>query len=357
MTAVHSDSRLRAVRIWLLAVAALVFAAAAVGGATRVTGSGLSIVEWRPVTGTIPPLSERAWQAEFEKYKAIPQYRELNRGMSLGKFKVIYWWEWTHRFLGRLIGVIFLLPFLFFLWKGYIGPGLRLRLWTIFGLGAVQGAVGWWMVSSGLAERLSVSHERLAFHLTLACVIFAMVLWTAQRLRPRAPLDVPARVRTGAMVLMVLVLVQIYLGALVAGLRAGLIYNTWPLIDGALIPDAARLFFEQPWWRNFFDNALMVQFNHRMVAYAIWLLTVLYTVDVARTARGGAALTGALVLASAVTLQAAIGVLTLIYVTPLPLALLHQAMAVVVLAVAVVHAERLGASMTAAAALAKAAAS
>ncbi len=224
-----SDSRYRAIRIWLMVVAALVFAVAAVGGATRVTGSGLSIVEWRPVTGTIPPLSENAWQAEFEKYKTIPQYRELNRGMSLDEFKVIYWWEWTHRLLGRLIGVVFLLPFLFFLWKGWIERSLRLRLWTIFGLGAVQGAVGWWMVSSGLAERVSVSHYRLAFHLTLACVIFAMVLWTAQQLKPRAPLVVPARLRVGATVLLVLVLAQIYLGALVAGLRAGLIYNTWPL--------------------------------------------------------------------------------------------------------------------------------
>ena len=338
-----SDSRYRAIRIWLMVVAALVFAVAAVGGATRVTGSGLSIVEWRPVTGTIPPLSENAWQAEFEKYKTIPQYRELNRGMNLDEFKVIYWWEWTHRLLGRLIGVVFLLPFLFFLWKGWIERSLRLRLWTIFGLGAVQGAVGWWMVSSGLAERVSVSHYRLAFHLTLACVIFAMVLWTAQQLKPRAPLVVPARLRVGATVLLVLVLAQIYLGALVAGLRAGLIYNTWPWIDGALIPDAARLWFEQPWWRNLFDNQLMVQFNHRMMAYAIFVLAILHVVDVARTARGGTALTGALALASAVTIQAAIGVLTLIHVTPLPLALLHQAMAVVTLAVAVLHAERLSA--------------
>ncbi len=256
---------------------------------------------------------------------------------------MIYWWEWTHRLLGRLIGVVFLVPFLWFLWKGWIEPGLKLRLWTIFGLGAVQGAVGWWMVSSGLADRVSVSHYRLAFHLTLACVIFAMVLWTAQRLKPHAPLDLPTRIRTSAMVLMVLVLVQIYLGALVAGLRAGLIYNTWPLIDGALVPDAGGLFFERPWWRNFFDNALMVQFNHRVMAYAIFVLAVLHVVDVARTLKGGVALTGALLLASAITLQAGIGVLTLIHVTPLPLALLHQAMAVVTLAIAVIHAERLSA--------------
>ena len=192
----------RAIRVWLLVVAALVFAVAAVGGATRLTGSGLSIVEWRPVTGAIPPLSEAAWQAEFEKYKTIPQYRELNRGMRLDEFKVIYWWEWTHRLLGRLIGVVFLLPFLGSSGRAGSSASLRLRLWTIFGLGALQGAVGWWMVASGLAERVSVSQYRLAFHLTLACVIFAMLLWTAQRLKPRAPLVVAARaLRVGATVL------------------------------------------------------------------------------------------------------------------------------------------------------------
>jgi heme a synthase len=332
------QSRRRLVRAWLLVVAALVFLTAAVGGGTRLTGSGLSIVEWRPVTGTLPPLSQAAWQTEFEKYKTIPQYQEVNRGMSLEEFKAIYWWEWGHRLLGRLIGVVFLLPFLWFLWKGWIEPGLRLRLWTIFGLGAVQGAVGWWMVSSGLAERISVSQYRLAFHLTLACVIFAMVLWVVQQLKPHEGADLPPRIRKTALALVVLALAQIYLGALVAGLRAGLIYNTWPLIDGALIPDATRLFFEQPWWRNFFENALMVQFNHRMLAYAIFVLAIWHAVDVVRTARRGVAVTSALTLASAVTLQAGLGVVTLLHATPLPLALAHQAMAVVVLAIAVVHA-------------------
>ena len=343
------------IRLWLLIVAALVFAVVAVGGATRLTGSGLSIVEWRPVTGTLPPLNDAGWQAEFEKYKTIPQYRELNRGMSLDEFKVIYWWEWTHRLLGRLIGAAFLVPFLLFLWRGWIEPGLRARLWTIFGLGAVQGAVGWWMVASGLAERVSVSQYRLAFHLTLACVIFAMILWTAQRLKQREPVEVAPRIRWGALTLVVLVLAQIYLGALVAGLHAGLVYNTWPLIDGAFVPDAARLFFEQPWWRNFFENALTVQFNHRMLAYAIVVLAILHLVDVARTAREG--LTGALLLAAGITLQAALGIVALLHQTPLELALSHQAMAVVALAIAVVHAERFGPRKPAEASLARLAAS
>lgn len=331
----------RAVRLWLLAVAALMVVTVVVGGATRLTESGLSIVEWKPVTGVLPPLDQAAWQAEFDKYKAIPQYRERNTGMSLGEFKTIYWWEWTHRMLARLVGFAFLIPLLWFWWRGALEPSLRTRLWVIFGLGAALGAVGWWMVASGLAERVSVSQYRLAFHLTLACTIFAAILWTAQGLLRSAPVAAPARIRAGALALLALVLLQIYLGALVSGLRAGLIYNTWPLIDGGLVPDSARLFFEVPLWRNFFDNRLTVQFDHRIVAYALWLVAVLHAADVARALRGGAALTGALALASAVTLQAALGIAALLHQAPLSLALLHQAGAIVVLAIAVVHAERL----------------
>jgi heme a synthase len=214
-------------------------------------------------------------------------------------------------------------------------------LWTIFALGAALGAVGWWMVASGLADRVSVSQYRLAFHLTLACVILALIVWTAQGLAPKDPIAVPRRIRAGAMALLALVTVQIYLGALVAGLRAGLIYDTWPLIDGSLIPEPSRLFFHTPLWRNFFENALTVQFDHRMAAYALWLLAVLHAADVARTVRGGPALTAALSLACAVTLQAVLGIVTLIHQIPLALALMHQAMAIVVLTIAVVHAERL----------------
>src|SRR5215510_2607632 len=334
-------TRRHAIRLWLLAVAALMVATLVVGGATRLTESGLSIVEWKPVTGVVPPLDAAAWQAEFEKYQAIPQYRERNAGMSLSDFKTIYWWEWTHRMLARLVGGAFLLPFLCFLRFGWVEPQLRARLWTIFALGAALGAVGWWMVASGLADRVSVAQYRLAFHLTLACVIFAVILWTAQGLAPKEPIAVPGRIRAGALALLALVALQIYLGALVAGLRAGLIYDTWPLIDGSFIPDSSRLFFETPLWRNFFENTLTVQFDHRMVAYALWLIAVLHAADVARTVRGGPVLTAALALACAVTLQAALGIATLIHQTPLALALLHQAMAIAVLAIAVVHAERL----------------
>jgi cytochrome c oxidase assembly protein subunit 15 len=330
-----------AVRIWLLLVAALMVLTLSVGGATRLTESGLSIVEWRPVTGVTPPLGEAAWQAEFDKYKTIPQYRERNTGMSLAAFKVIYWWEWSHRMLARFVGAAFLFPFVFFLWRGMIGPRLRLRLWVIFGLGGVLGAVGWWMVSSGLSDRVTVSPYRLAFHLTLACAIFAFVLATARGLGPRAPSVVSVRLRVSAAILLVLVLAQIYLGALVAGLRAGLLYNTWPLIDGNLVPAAKDLFFEKPLWKNFFENPLTVQFDHRMMAYVLWLFAVLHAADVARRFGHGFARATAIALAAAVTLQAGIGIWTLLWQAPIALALLHQATAIVVLAIAVVHAQHL----------------
>ena len=222
----------RAVRLWLFAVAAMVAAMVLVGGATRLTESGLSITEWQPVMGALPPLSEAQWLTEFHRYQQIPQYHELNSGMSLDAFKTIFWWEWTHRLLGRLIGVVFLVPLLWFLWRGWIEPGLRARLWLIFGLGALQGAVGWWMVASGLVHRVEVSQYRLATHLVLACVIYIAILWTALRLGEEPRETPPARIRVVAVGLLILVLGQIYLGALVAGLRAGYVYNTWPLIDG-----------------------------------------------------------------------------------------------------------------------------
>src|SRR5205085_2902244 len=286
-----------------------------VGGATGRAESGLSIVEWRPVTGALPPLGEAAWQAEFDKYKTIPQFQHLNSAMTLAEFKTIFWWEWTHRLMGRLIGAAFLLPFLWFLMKGWITPGLRWRLWSIFALGAVQGAVGWWMVASGLADRVEVSQYRLATHLILACVIFAATIWTAARMS-RVATEVPPRIRATAIALFVLVLVQIYLGALVAGLRAGLIYNTWPLIDGSFVPDAARLLHETPAWRNFFENTLTVQFDHRIAAYSLWLLALLHVIDVARTLPPGPTRIYALALVSAVTVQAALGITTLLYHAP-----------------------------------------
>lgn len=340
MTRVSSPVAPPAVRLWLFAVAGLLVVMVLVGGATRLTESGLSIVEWRPVAGTLPPLSEPQWQAEFEKYQTIPQYQNRNRGMSLQEFKTIYWWEWTHRLLGRVIGAVFLLPFLWFLWKGLIAPNLRLRLWLIFGLGALQGAVGWWMVASGLAERVSVSQYRLAFHLTLACAIYAAVVWTIARLAPRPPVEAASRARRSALALLLMVFVQIYLGALVAGLHAGLAYNTWPRIDGELVPSLERLMLLTPAWRNLFENVLTVQFAHRMVAYLLWTASIVHALDVARIDRRGPKFFGAVLLAVAVTVQAVLGILTLLHQVPIGLALAHQGMAMVVLTIAVVHSAR-----------------
>ncbi|QJP17444.1 heme A synthase [Starkeya sp. ORNL1] len=331
---------MRPVRLWLYAIAALIVLMVVVGGATRLTESGLSITEWKPVTGMLPPLSDAAWQAEFQKYQQIPQYQILNKGMSLSEFRTIFWWEWAHRLLGRLIGFVFLLPFLFFAWRGLIGRALGWRLAGLFVLGGLQGAVGWWMVSSGLATRVDVSQYRLAIHLTLACTILVATLIVADGLRPRAGSEPECgRVRGLGIALPVLVLVQIFLGGLVAGLDAGLTFTTWPLMDGHFIPPLEQLLVQQPAWRNFFENAMTVQFDHRMVAYALWGLTLLHWLDARRF--GGPAERRALLLFGLVTAQAFLGIMTLIHQVPIDIALTHQFGATIVLIAATIHAARL----------------
>jgi heme a synthase len=340
MSEVSGHSTLpRAVRWWLTAIALLIAIMVLVGGATRLTESGLSIVEWKPVTGTLPPLTDAQWAEAFEGYQRIPQYRELNAGMSLDQFRTIFWWEWSHRLLGRVIGVAYLLPLLSFLWRGALDAGLKRKLWIIFGLGALQGAVGWWMVASGLSQRVEVSQLRLATHLVLALLIYAAIIWT---LRPdaRQPQAAP-RLKITAVALLALTFVQLYLGALVAGLRAGRVYNSWPDIDGAFIPSAERLWFETPWWRNLFDNVLTVQFEHRMMAYTLFALAVLHAIDAVRARAGSAAVNGAIWFAAAVTVQAILGILTLLKQVPIALALTHQAVAILVLTLAVLQARRL----------------
>lgn len=336
---------MRSVRAWLVVVAALIVCTLMVGGATRLTESGLSIVEWKPVTGTIPPLTDAEWSRQFEAYKTIPQYREMNRGMSLSEFKTIFWWEWGHRLLGRLIGAVFLLPFLWFLWRGFLPRQLKRKLWVIFALGGAQGAVGWWMVSSGLTERVSVSQYRLAVHFMLAVLIFSAIVWTLRQLQGRPPLVAPPRIRIVGRILLALIFLQFYFGALVAGLRAGRVFNTWPLIDGSFIPTAARLFFEQPWWRNFFDNTLTVQFTHRMIAYTLVVLAILHAIDAIRSKASPAIVSTALWIVSTMIFQAVVGILTLLNQVPIDLGLAHQAIAIVVLTLALFHAERLGGSL------------
>jgi len=329
------------VRWWLIAVAALIALMVLVGGATRLTESGLSIVEWKPVTGTLPPLSDAQWHEAFEGYKKIPQYRELNAGMTLAEFKTIFWWEWSHRLLGRFIGVAFLLPFLYFLWRGALNGELKRRLWLIFALGVLQGALGWWMVASGLTHRTEVSQYRLAAHLLLALLIFAAIVWTVRRMSERRPVPTQPRLKFFSKLLLGLTFLQIYFGALVAGLRAGRAYNTWPTIDGAFIPSTERLFFEEPWWRNLFDSVLTVQFEHRMTAYLLLAVALWHAIDTVRARAAAPVVYGAWSLVAAVLLQAVLGVLTLLNQVPIDLALSHQAVAILVLTLAVVQVDRL----------------
>lgn len=314
---------LAAIRIWLLLMALLVFCMVLVGGAVRLTDSGLSITEWQPLLGAIPPLTEADWLAAFEKYRQIPEYTVVNKGMSLEEFKFIYWWEWSHRLLGRLIGIAFLLPFLFFWFKGYLTRLLVLRLMVIFILGGLQGALGWYMVASGLSERVDVSQYRLAAHLVLATIIFGAIVWVALGLgeRRQAVRDIRPWF---PMALVVLILAQVGMGGFVAGIDAGMGYNTWPLMDGRLIPNG--LWVMSPAWRNLFENALTVQFFHRLMAYAIAVCVVIY----AWRRRNSPAIA----LVAVVAIQIIVGILTLLHQVPLSLALIHQGGALILLATA-----------------------
>jgi cytochrome c oxidase assembly protein subunit 15 len=320
---------MRAVRAWLYVLAALVVVMVAVGGATRLTGSGLSITEWRPVTGAIPPLSEAAWAAEFERYKQIPQYELLNRGMTLPEFKRIYGWEWGHRQLGRVIGLVFFLPLAWFWWRGLVSRPFALTLLGIGVLGGLQAGVGWIMVASGLEPGMTaVAPVKLALHLVLASLILAALVWVAAGLRRRDEAGVSSR-RT-PLVLVALIVGQIGLGGLVAGSKAGLTYNTWPLMDGSFIPPVAVLFSTSPLVENFVDNLALVQLNHRLLAYLV-VAVALWHATVTRTP--GALAVGTLALA-----QAALGVVTLLLVVPLWAGLAHQLLAMLLLVTAVAHA-------------------
>ena len=323
-------------RVWLAVVLLAIFALVLVGGATRLTDSGLSITEWKPIHGVIPPLSEAEWQEELELYRQIPEYQLINKGMSLDEFKTIYWWEWAHRFLARGVGVLFGLPFLFFLASGRIERRLRWPLFGLLVLGGLQGAVGWWMVASGLVDRVDVSQYRLATHLTLACLIFAAIVWVMRGLAPHSSDPVPSPgLRRGAGVLAGLVLVQIYLGGLVAGLDAGLASNTWPLMNGAMIPEG--LFEIAPAWRNFFENELTVQFVHRLGGYVLFALSLWHMVAALQRGRGTTHCRRAVLLFAVITVQAMIGVVVVLTQVPVGWALLHQGWAIVVLGFAVAH--------------------
>ncbi len=334
----------RAVAIWLWSLAALVFLMVIVGGATRLTESGLSITEWKPLAGVIPPLSPAQWQAEFDNYKKIPQYAQLFPDMDLRGFKFIFFFEWGHRLLGRLIGAAMAMPLIFFWAKGFLPSGFKLKLLGILALGALQGGVGWWMVKSGLTERVEVAQERLAIYLLLASMTFAALVWLAASLKDRAA-EIQQRklpgLRRFASGVVWLVLLQIGLGGLVAGLRAGRAFNTWPLIDGYFWPPLDKLTLLSPLWQNFLDNILLVQFQHRMVAYALLALALAQALYASWVAAGNRAVRRAWAVAGLVAMQASIGIATLVLVIPLWAGLLHQAFAMIVLGMAVAHAQAL----------------
>ncbi len=342
------SSHTRAIALWLFACAAMVFVMVALGGVTRLTESGLSITLWQPVTGILPPLNEAQWQDAFAAYKSIPQYQAIHAGMSLADFKTIYFWEWFHRLWGRLIGVVFLLPFLYFLARRQIPRSLAPSLALLFVLGALQGVLGWWMVASGLEDRIEVSQYRLAAHLAAAIIIYLAILWVALDLvRPaggagKTKDHPPSCLKHGADLALLLGFVTLVAGAFVAGLRAGLIDNTFPLMDGHWIPPAWDNL--SPWWRNLFENPEAVQFDHRLLAAFTWLVslalflgTFLYRPLLPRIAMGAVHS-----LFTLTSLQAGLGIACLLLAVPLDLALAHQLGATLVLTAALVARHVLG---------------
>lgn len=332
----RQDGNRRAVRIWLGFVLLALFCLVIIGGATRLTNSGLSITEWKPIHGVIPPLNAAEWEEEFKLYQRIPEYQQMNSAMTVDEFKGIFWWEWAHRLIARGIGVIFALPLLYFWITGKVERRLRWPLFGILMLGGLQGAIGWWMVASGLAVRTDVSQYRLATHLIMACLIFASCMWIMRGLSPHS--DDPAPVqnsRIWAAAIAIFALFQIYLGALVAGLDAGFTYNTWPLMDGAVVP--SDLLIQQPAWINFFENPKTVQFIHRLGAYTLFALTLVNMIFALAAAPSTTHARRAVVLFLLVTVQAAIGIATLLLHVPLHWGLLHQAGALVVFGFAVAN--------------------
>jgi len=321
----------KAVGLWLLAVALVILGMITIGGLTRLTGSGLSITEWKPIMGAIPPLSEREWADAFAKYRHIPQYILENRGMTLEQFKGIFWWEWIHRFLGRLLGVVFFVPFVWFAATGAIKRSEAPRFVVLFLLGGLQGFIGWWMVTSGLETRVSVSQYRLAIHLGAALLLLIAILWIAlEYLRGGKSTGMSKR----AAGFVALVYGQMLLGALVAGLHAGLIYNTWPDMNGHVFPE--NPFFTVPWWINFFENDGLAQFDHRIGAYIVAGFAAWIYVQGIKLS--GYAKTSAKVVAMITVFQIFLGISTLLLMAPVWLSALHQVTAALLLCAAVWHA-------------------
>ncbi|MBB4799484.1 cytochrome c oxidase assembly protein subunit 15 [Brevundimonas bullata] len=324
----------RAVALWLFFSAAMVFAMVVIGGVTRLTGSGLSITEWKPIMGAIPPLNAAEWAQAFDKYKAIPQYAQVNAGMSLGEFQGIFWWEWLHRLFGRLIGVVFAVPFVIFLVMRRMPQRLIGRCLILLALGGLQGLIGWWMVSSGLSERVDVAPERLATHLGLAFLIFAGLIWTGLEAWSGSDHSRSPRGWTwGAGLLLGAIFVQCLLGGLVAGAKAGFVFTDWPMMNGAVFPPVE-------WSMGglaFLHDHGLVQFNHRLGAYLLLAGGTAYAIHAWRWRLAEGLGLSAFVLAGALWLQAGLGVVTLMHAVPITLGALHQAVAALVLGAATIN--------------------
>lgn len=339
MTSFLRSDRSRAVAIWLFIVAAMVFSMVVVGGATRLTGSGLSITQWKPIMGALPPLSDQAWRESFELYKKIPQFKLVNPDMTLEGYKGIFWWEWAHRLLGRTVGAAFAIPFVVFLIRRDIPRRLIWRCAAMLGLGGLQGLVGWWMVSSGLSERVSVAPERLMIHLSLALTLFVVLIWTGLDAWNGSPrVEERSKWRGWALAFLAAVFFQCMLGALVAGNHAGLVYNDWPLMNGHVFPaDYAG----HGLWGTLAHSQGAVQLHHRLMAYLLFLGGIAIGVVAGRDRLlAGGAKAVAMAVAIVVTLQAALGVWTLMAQAPIALGVLHQAGAALLLATATVFAWR-----------------
>lgn len=328
----------RPVAIWLLVVAGMIWVMVALGGATRLTGSGLSIMEWAPIMGTLPPLSQAEWQRLYDLYREIPQYRLVNAGFGMEGFQRIFWLEWAHRFWGRLIGLAYLLPFLWFWASGRITRSMLPRFLLLLALGGMQGAIGWFMVASGFEEgRTAVSPYRLVLHLGMAFLLFGAVLWTALGLLQPQPPALPAQaevlrpgVRRQLLVAFWLTLATMLAGGFVAGIRAGFSYNSFPLMDGQWVP--AGYLDLRPWWANLTGNVAAVQFNHRLLATLTLLAALGAVVAAWRHLPAGGARARVTAFGAAIGLQYALGIVTLLHVVPWSLGTLHQAVAVLVLA-------------------------
>jgi heme a synthase len=322
----------RTVALWLLVCCALIFAMVVLGGVTRLTRSGLSIVEWQPLVGTIPPLTDAQWHELFDKYRQTPEYRHVNTGMDLAGFQDIFWLEYFHRLLGRLIGVVFLVPFLWFLARRQIDRALAPKLVVMFVLGALQGLLGWYMVKSGLVDEPRVSPYRLTAHLGLAIGIYAYMLWTALGLLAPRPAAPAPRLRRTGLAVTTLIGITLLAGGFVAGTHAGFAFNDWPYMHGKLVPDG--LYALSPWWANLFENIAAVQFHHRLLAYLLVLAVPLYWLQAQRSVLPAALHNGFHVLLALLAVQVTLGILTLIHVVPVPLAAAHQAGAVALLSAA-----------------------